>query len=86
CMESSEVVDIGNQKTSEHINRDEQELENKLVDMPERQRRTFLRKLERGEIKAADIPAAGSGSHSLGFSDSDSELNSSDGDSDDGGD
>ncbi|KAJ1902308.1 hypothetical protein LPJ81_003615 [Coemansia sp. IMI 209127] len=82
CMESSEVVDIGNRKTSEHINRDEQELENKLVDMPERQRRTFLRKLERGEIKAADIPAAGSGSHSFDFSDS--ELDSSDGDSSDG--
>ncbi|KAJ1666179.1 hypothetical protein IW140_001793 [Coemansia sp. RSA 1813] len=80
CMDSSEVVDAGDKKTSEYLNKEEQELENKLADMQERQRRTYLRKLERGEIEAADIPAAGSGSHAFDFTDS--EFESSDDSSD----
>ncbi|KAJ2550493.1 hypothetical protein EV175_004046 [Coemansia sp. RSA 1933] len=78
CMESSEVVDTSNKKTSELINKEEQELENKLADMPERQRRTFLRKLERGEIEAADIAAASSGDNDFDFSDSELESDDSD--------
>ncbi|KAJ1733576.1 hypothetical protein LPJ72_002795 [Coemansia sp. Benny D160-2] len=73
CMESSEVVDTSDQKTSEEILKEEQDLENKLAGMQERQRRTYLRKLERGEIEVADIPAAGSNSQSLDFSDSEFE-------------
>ncbi|KAJ2819100.1 hypothetical protein FBU31_005650, partial [Coemansia sp. 'formosensis'] len=35
---------------------EQQELEQKLANMRERQRRSYLRKLARGDIVAADVP------------------------------
>ncbi|KAJ2895547.1 hypothetical protein GGI21_005141, partial [Coemansia aciculifera] len=56
CMEAEEIVEGHNPKTSQQRVKEQQELEQKLGSMRERQRRSYLRKLKRGDIVAADIP------------------------------
>ncbi|KAJ2019013.1 hypothetical protein IWW57_005163 [Coemansia sp. S610] len=56
CMDAEEIVEGHNPKTSQQRVKEQQELEQKLANMRERQRRSYLRKLRRGDIVAADVP------------------------------
>ncbi|KAI9502188.1 hypothetical protein GGI25_003359 [Coemansia spiralis] len=73
CMESSKIVEGNNQKTSQERLKEEQELEQKLASMRERERRSYLRKLERGDIVVADVPNVGESDDDFVFSDSDDD-------------
>ncbi|KAI8321282.1 hypothetical protein GQ54DRAFT_304890 [Martensiomyces pterosporus] len=81
CMEKAQIVEGHKPKTSQEVLKEEQDLEQKLAGMRERQRRSYLRKLERGDIEAGDIPDAGDDDDSdFDFTDSEEE---SGGDEDD---
>ncbi|KAL7753830.1 hypothetical protein RI367_000762 [Sorochytrium milnesiophthora] len=55
CQESREIVASVNTETSAHSNKTQQEFEAKLQRLSERQRRTFLRRLERGDVTQQDL-------------------------------
>ncbi|ORZ39975.1 hypothetical protein BCR44DRAFT_97083 [Catenaria anguillulae PL171] len=57
CGESKEIVEGVNTVTPQEMNAQRQEYEIKLRMLTERQRRTFLRKLARGERTEADLLA-----------------------------
>ncbi|KAJ1918721.1 hypothetical protein H4219_002443 [Mycoemilia scoparia] len=73
CTKPEEIVQHENIKTPEEIQSEKQELEGKLARLRERERRTYLRKLERGEIDASEVPDVGDDYDSFDddFSDSD---------------
>ncbi|KAJ1927614.1 hypothetical protein FBU59_007208, partial [Linderina macrospora] len=54
CLESKSIVDTHNPKTSEQVLKEEQDLERRLANMRERERRSYMRKLERGDIQPED--------------------------------
>ncbi|KAJ2726226.1 hypothetical protein GGI07_000703 [Coemansia sp. Benny D115] len=56
CLEKKQIVEGLNAKTPQELLKESQEMELKLANMRERQRRSYLRKLQRGDIEAADIP------------------------------
>ncbi|KAJ2078834.1 hypothetical protein H4R24_004193 [Coemansia sp. RSA 988] len=76
CAEKAEIIDEG-PKTSQETAKEKQTVEQRLAGMRERQRRTYLRKLERGEITAADILNASQSSDDSDNDSSDSEADSS---------
>ncbi|KAI9184505.1 hypothetical protein H9P43_003558 [Blastocladiella emersonii ATCC 22665] len=57
CLESKEIVEGVNTMSAADMNAQRQEYEIKLRMLTERQRRTFLRKLDRGEVSEADLLA-----------------------------
>ncbi|KAJ2760206.1 hypothetical protein IWQ56_005544 [Coemansia nantahalensis] len=69
CAEKAEIVD-DSAAAQQDSAAAEQEIECKLAGMRERERRTCLRKLERGDITAADIPDRASDDSGSDFSDS----------------
>ncbi|KAJ1675619.1 hypothetical protein EV182_000914 [Spiromyces aspiralis] len=83
CTQKDEIVEVENpHDTSKQAEAERRELEAKLAGMRERQRRTYLRKLERGEIQVQDIPdISKDDGDEDSFSDfSDSELENEDND------
>ncbi|KAJ2609469.1 hypothetical protein H4S08_004039 [Coemansia sp. RSA 1365] len=83
CAEKAEIIDES-PKSSQEIAKEQQAVEQRLAGMRERQRRTYVRRLERGEITAADIlntncSSDSSDNDSLDGSSSDSEANGSSG-------
>ncbi|KAJ2808838.1 hypothetical protein H4R20_000580 [Coemansia guatemalensis] len=81
CAEKAEIIDES-PKTSQEAANEQQAVEQRLAGMRERQRRTYLRRLERGEITAADIldGSDDSDNDSSGSDSSDSEADRSSGD------
>ncbi|ORX67097.1 hypothetical protein DL89DRAFT_52140 [Linderina pennispora] len=73
CLESNSIVDTHNPKTSEQVLKEEQDLERRLGNMRERERRSYMRKLERGDIQAEDVPDMGEEDSDFDFSDSEDE-------------
>ncbi|KAJ2006241.1 hypothetical protein GGI04_000888 [Coemansia thaxteri] len=78
CMETEEIVEVANQKTSQQRLKEQQELEQKLASMRERQRRSYLRKLQRGDIVAADVPDVCKSDDEFDYTDSEEESGSED--------
>ncbi|OLY81653.1 hypothetical protein AYI68_g4237 [Smittium mucronatum] len=69
-MESKEIVIQKTRITEAQRILEQQEIESKLSSLRERERRSYLRKLERGDIEPADILSMDfSGDFSDGFSD-----------------
>ncbi|KAJ2300908.1 hypothetical protein IWW55_003858, partial [Coemansia sp. RSA 2706] len=58
CQETAQIIEGLNTKTSQEVEKEEQELERRLAAMRLRERRTYARKLERGEIQPCDVPEA----------------------------
>ncbi|PVV04144.1 hypothetical protein BB560_001361 [Smittium megazygosporum] len=56
CMENKEIFVEEKKSSEEQEAAEQQEIEQKLQYFRERERRSYLRKLERGEITAKDIP------------------------------
>ncbi|PVU95903.1 hypothetical protein BB559_002562 [Furculomyces boomerangus] len=77
CMENKEIVPPESEALSTQILKD-QELERKLDAMRERERRSYKRKLERGDILPEDVPEPSKNDFSDFDSDFDSESDSED--------
>lgn len=76
CLEPKHIVEVKNKKTSQQLQKEEQDLENKLAAMRERERRSYTRKLERGDIDPEDVPdvsASGFNYSDFDYSDDDEE-------------
>ncbi|KAJ2364397.1 hypothetical protein IW150_006489 [Coemansia sp. RSA 2607] len=73
CLEAHEIVEGINVRTAQDALREEQELERKLSGMRERQRRSYLRKLARGEMQPEDVPEADASDDDFAFTDSEDE-------------
>ncbi|KAJ2452971.1 hypothetical protein EV183_002556 [Coemansia sp. RSA 2336] len=57
CQESSHIVE-SSAKTAQDVAEEEQLVKQKLAGLRERERRSYLRKIERGEIAASELPDA----------------------------
>ncbi|KAJ2846667.1 hypothetical protein IWW36_004239 [Coemansia brasiliensis] len=66
CQENAHIVE-NTSKTSQDVAEEEQLVRQKLAGLRERERRSYLRKMERGEIAASELPDAADSD----FSDSD---------------
>ncbi|KAJ1724781.1 hypothetical protein LPJ53_000988 [Coemansia erecta] len=73
CLEAHEIVEGVNGRTAQEELRDEQELQRRLGALRERQRRSCLRKLERGEMQPEDVPEAGGSDSDFAFTDDEDE-------------
>ncbi|KAJ1895593.1 hypothetical protein LPJ66_004495 [Kickxella alabastrina] len=56
CLENKNIIEGINAKTPQDIQKEEQELERKLGGMRERQRRSYMRKISRGDMKISEVP------------------------------
>ncbi|KAJ1642063.1 hypothetical protein LPJ64_006052 [Coemansia asiatica] len=83
CLSMEELVEGNNPKTPQEILKEEQELERKLASMRERQRRSYLRKLSRGDIEPDQVPDVAASDDDFEYTDSEDEENETDGSEDD---
>ncbi|KAJ2161679.1 hypothetical protein GGF46_001272 [Coemansia sp. RSA 552] len=87
CTEEHRLVeDRGlNPMTRQEREKEEQDLDRKLSSMRERQRRSYLRKLDRGDIEPADVPDVGASDSDFDFSSDEDDGSDSDGSLDNNG-
>ncbi|KAJ1812450.1 hypothetical protein LPJ56_003869, partial [Coemansia sp. RSA 2599] len=73
CLGMEEIVEGINPKTPQEILKEEQDLERKLASMRERQRRSYLRKLSRGDIEPDQVPDVAASDDDFEYTDSEDE-------------
>ncbi|KAJ2355983.1 hypothetical protein GGF43_002353, partial [Coemansia sp. RSA 2618] len=73
CQDSGEIIEEFNTKSIKEIEKEQQDMERRLASMRVRDRRSYLRKLERGDINPSDVPDLGDENSDFEFTDSEDE-------------